>query len=81
MSNTEIRSPLPGVFYRKPAPDRPPYKQDGDAVAPDDVIGLVEVMKAFHEVKAGVAGTGLRFVAANEDAIMAGDVLAEIEAS
>jgi len=79
MSKLEIRSPLPGVFYRKPSPDSPPYKEDGDTVAPDDVIGLVEVMKSFHEVKAGLAGTRLRFVAGNEDAIMAGDVLAEVE--
>jgi len=79
MSKLEIRSPLPGVFYRKPSPESPPYKQDGDQVGPDDVIGLVEVMKSFHEVKAGLAGTRLRFVADNEDAIMAGDVLAEVE--
>lgn len=79
MSKLEIRSPLPGVFYRKPSPDSPPYKEDGDPVAPDDVIGLVEVMKSFHEVKAGLAGTQLHFVADNEDAIMAGDVLAEVE--
>lgn len=79
MNKLEIRSPLPGVFYRRPTPDSPPYKADGDAVTPEDVIGLVEVMKSFHEVKAGLAGTRLRFVAENEDAIMAGDVLAEIE--
>ncbi|WP_137391023.1 acetyl-CoA carboxylase [Rhodoligotrophos defluvii] len=79
MSKQEVRSPLPGVFYRKPAPDSPPYKNDGDAVAADDVIGLVEVMKSFHEVKAGVAGRAIRFLADNEDAIMAGDVIAEVE--
>lgn len=79
MSKQEIRSPLPGVFYRKPTPDSPPYKQDGDAVGPDDVIGLIEVMKSFHEVKAGVAGSAIRFLTDNEDAIMAGDVVAEVE--
>jgi biotin carboxyl carrier protein len=79
MSKQEIRSPLPGVFYRKPTPDSPPYKNDGDAVAPDDVIGLIEVMKSFHEVKAGVTGSAIRFLADNEDAIMAGDVVAEVD--
>ena len=38
-------SPLPGIFYRRPAPDKPPYKQDGDQRRRGDVIGLVEVMK------------------------------------
>jgi biotin carboxyl carrier protein len=79
MSKQEIRSPLPGIFYRKPTPDSAPFKKDGDVVAAGDVIGLVEVMKSFHEVKAGVAGNGIRFLIDNEDAIMAGDVIAEVE--
>jgi len=74
----QLLSPLPGTFYRSSAPDQPPYKADGDAVAVGDVIGLIEVMKSFHEVKADVAGTGLRFVVDNEDPVMAGAVLAEL---
>jgi hypothetical protein len=50
----QILSPLPGTFYRRPAPDKPPYKDEGDTVAVGDVIGLIEVMKSFHEVKAEV---------------------------
>ncbi|PWC45826.1 acetyl-CoA carboxylase [Azospirillum sp. TSO22-1] len=75
----EIRSPLPGIFYRRPAPDLPPFKEVGDAVAVDDVIGLVEVMKSFIEIKADTAGTVVRFVTESEDAVMAGDVLVELE--
>ena len=70
--------PLPGTFYRSSSPDRRPYKADGDAVAVGDVIGLIEVMKSFHEVKSEVAGAGVRFVVDNEDPIMAGAVLAEL---
>jgi biotin carboxyl carrier protein len=79
MSKQETRSPLPGIFYRRATPDSPPYKNDGDAVAAGDTIGLIEVMKSFHEVKAEVSGSAIRFVVDNEDAVMAGDVLAEIE--
>ncbi|AFK52991.1 MAG: acetyl-CoA carboxylase biotin carboxyl carrier protein subunit [Tistrella sp.] len=75
----EIRSPLPGTFYRRPAPDQPPFKSDGDTVAPGEVIGLIEVMKSFIEVKAEVAGTITRFLAENETPVMAGAVLAELE--
>ncbi|GLH81369.1 acetyl-CoA carboxylase biotin carboxyl carrier protein subunit [Bradyrhizobium sp. SSBR45G] len=78
--STEIKSPLPGVFYRKPSPESAPFKNDGDSVAADDVIGLVEVMKSFHEVKAGIAGTGIRFVIDDADAVMAGQVIAEVQA-
>lgn len=73
-----ILSPLPGTFYRASSPDQPPFKADGDAVAVDDVIGLIEVMKSFHEVKAEVAGAGIRFVVENEEPVMAGAVLAEL---
>jgi acetyl-CoA carboxylase biotin carboxyl carrier protein len=80
MATKTILSPLPGTFYRKPAPDQPPYKTEGDTIAIGDVIGLVEVMKSFNEVKADMAGRIVRFVAENEDAIMAGQPIAEIEA-
>lgn len=79
MSKVEIRSPLPGTFYRRPAPDSPPFKQDGDAVADSDVIGLIEVMKSFHEIKAGKQGNSIRFLVDDGDAVMAGQALAEVD--
>jgi len=79
MAIQQILSPLPGIFYRKPAPDKPDYKSDGDAVTDDDTIGLIEVMKSFNEVKAGAAGKIVRFLTENEDAVMAGQPIAEIE--
>lgn len=75
----QILSPLPGTFYRKPAPDQPSYKEEGDAVAVGDVIGLVEVMKSFNEVKADTGGKVGKFLVENEDAVMAGQPLVEIE--
>ena len=73
-----ILSPLPGTFYRRPAPDQPNYKNDGDSVAVGEVIGLIEVMKSFHEVVADVAGTIVAFAVDNEEPVMAGQPLAEI---
>jgi biotin carboxyl carrier protein len=73
----QLLSPLPGTFYRKPAPDKPVYKNDGDTVAKGEVIGLIEVMKSFTEVKAEAAGK-ITFVAENEEPVMAGQPLAEI---
>ena len=79
MATKQILSPLPGTFYRKPAPDKPAYKADGDKIASGEVIGLVEVMKSFNEVKADIAGRIVKFLVENEDAVMAGQPLAEIE--
>jgi acetyl-CoA carboxylase biotin carboxyl carrier protein len=76
---TEIVSPLPGTFYRKPSPDAPDFKSDGDSVAEGEVIGLIEVMKSFHEVKATASGVIKVFLVDNEDAVMAGQPIAELE--
>jgi len=74
----QILSPLPGTFYRKPAPDKPAFKSEGDAVAVGDVIGLIEVMKSFIEVHADTAGKIARFVVDNEAPVMAGQPLVEV---
>ncbi len=79
MASKQVLSPLPGTFYRKPAPDQSPYKEEGDAVAVGDIIGLVEVMKSFHEVKSEVGGTLVKFLIENEAPVMAGQPLLEIE--
>ncbi|MDD9982170.1 MAG: acetyl-CoA carboxylase [Gammaproteobacteria bacterium] len=79
MATRQVLSPLPGTFYRRPAPDQPPYKEEGDPVAAGDVIGLVEVMKSFHEVRADSDGTVTKFLLDNEEAVMAGQPLVEIE--
>lgn len=75
----EIASPLPGTFYHKPAPDQPPFKTMGDAVAPEDTIGLVEVMKTFIEVKAEVSGAFAGYVAEDAAPVQAGDALAKVD--
>lgn len=79
MAHHEVLCPLPGTFYRKPSPEAAPYKNEGDAVAPGDVIGLVEVMKQFSEVQADAAGKVVRFLAENEDAVEPGQPLLLIE--
>jgi len=78
MTTKEIRSPLPGTFYRRPAPDLPPFVEDGATVKEGAIVGLVEVMKTFHEVKADIGGVNARYVAENEQPITAGDVLLEV---
>ena len=79
MALTTIACPLPGTFYRRPAPDQPNFKTEGDAVAVGDTLGLVEVMKSFMPVTAEIAGTLVRFHVEDEDAVMAGQPLVDIE--
>lgn len=75
----QIQSPIPGTFYRKPAPDQPNFIEEGASIAAGDVIGLVEVMKTFHEVHAEEEGENARFQVENEAPVMAGAVLVELD--
>jgi acetyl-CoA carboxylase biotin carboxyl carrier protein len=74
-----VAAPIPGTFYRKPTPDQPPFKREGDAIAKGETIGLIEVMKTFTPVEAEDAGRLIRFFVENEDAVMVGEPLYEIE--
>jgi biotin carboxyl carrier protein len=80
MTKLEIRSPLPGTFYRKPSPDAAYFKDDGASVGVADPIGIIEVMKTFHEIPAGVSGSNIVFLVDDAEPVMAGQVLAEVEA-
>ena len=75
MPEHQVLSPLPGIFYRRPSPEKPPYKQDGDRVAEGEVVGLVEVMKQFTEIHADASGTVVRFLVDNEAPVEPGQAM------
>jgi biotin carboxyl carrier protein len=50
-------------------------------VKEDDTICLVEVMKNFHPVNAGVAGKVVEFLVEAEDEVGAGETVAVIEST
>jgi acetyl-CoA carboxylase biotin carboxyl carrier protein len=79
MAMAAFPSPLPGVFYRAPAPGKPPFKSEGDIVAVGDTVGLIEVMKTFTPVLAEEGGRLVKFLVENEDAVMAGQPLYELD--
>jgi len=79
MATKLIAAPLPGIFYRRPAPDQPPFKNEGDSVTIGEPVGLIEVMKTFTQVLAEEAGKIARFLVENEAAVMAGEPLYELE--
>lgn len=72
MAERTIQSPFPGTFYRRPSPQEEPYVKEGDRVEPGTVVGLVEIMKNFHEIVAEETGVVLRFLVENEDLVEAG---------
>lgn len=79
MAQSEVLSPLPGIFYHRPSPDSAVFKSPGDKVVVGDVVGLIEIMKSFNEVKAEQAGTFRGYAIGHGEEIMAGQPLAVIE--
>lgn len=79
MADKTIRAQMPGTFYRRPDPESESYFEEGDQVSAGDTVGLIEVMKSFHEVKAEEEGTIARFLVENEEAVDAGQDLVELE--
>jgi acetyl-CoA carboxylase biotin carboxyl carrier protein len=53
---TPIKAPMLGTFYRAPKPGAPPFVQVGQEVSEDDTVCIIEVMKLFNTIKAGVRG-------------------------
>ena len=55
-SGSPIKSPIVGSFYRKPAPDKPPFVEIGSHVNAGDVVCIVEAMKMMNEIKSEFTG-------------------------
>ncbi|MFM1831634.1 MAG: Acetyl-CoA biotin carboxyl carrier [Planctomycetota bacterium] len=65
----KVESPMVGTFYASPSPDKPPFITAGASVGPDTVVCLVEAMKIFNEIKAGVSGTVERILVKSGDPV------------
>jgi acetyl-CoA carboxylase biotin carboxyl carrier protein len=75
----EVRAPMSGVFYRRPAPDQPPYVEVGDVVKKKQVLGLLETMKVFQKIKSPSNGTILEILPDNETTLKDNDLVFVLE--
>ena len=75
----EVKAPMAGVFYRKPAPEKPSYVEVGDDVKKKQVLALLETMKVFQKVKSPAAGKVVKILVENESTLNADDVIFELE--
>ena len=74
-----VNAPILGTFYRATAPGEKPFVDVGSKVGANDTICLIEVMKLFNSVKAGIAGTVVKVVAENGAMVEHGQVLVYIK--
>jgi acetyl-CoA carboxylase biotin carboxyl carrier protein len=64
-----IKSPMVGTFYTRPKPDAPSYVKMGDRVGPETTVCIIEAMKTFNEIPAGVSGVIVAVLAKNEEPV------------
>jgi acetyl-CoA carboxylase biotin carboxyl carrier protein len=74
-----VKAPLTGIFYASPAPGTAPYVQAGGEVAVGQVIGLIEAMKLFNEIKSDLAGRVVKVVPESGALVKARQPLIEVE--
>lgn len=58
-----VTAPLTGIWYTAPSPGARPYVVIGTEIAAGQVVGLIEAMKLFNEIKSDAGGTVTRFLA------------------
>ena len=52
-----IESPMVGTYYSSSAPDAPIFVSVGSTVQPATIVCIIEAMKVFTDIPAGVSGT------------------------
>ena len=73
-----VTAPLLGLFYRRAAPDQPPFAEVGGRVEANQPIGVIEVMKTYHEVRAPRAGVIEAFLVEDEAPVQYGEPIARL---
>ena len=74
-----VKAPLTGVWYSSPAPGSAAFVAVGREVAVGQVIGLIEAMKLFNEIKSDLAGRVVRVVPESGALVKAKQPLIEVE--
>jgi len=74
-----VKAPLTGVFYGASSPGAPAYVTVGQQITVGYVIGLIEAMKLFNEIKSDTAGRVVRIVAETGKLVKAKQPLIEVE--
>ncbi|ADE69509.1 MULTISPECIES: acetyl-CoA carboxylase biotin carboxyl carrier protein [Priestia] len=71
----QILSPMVGTFYAKPEADADPFVQVGQTIEHKDVVCVIEAMKLFNEVDAGMEGEVLEILVKDGDVVEFGQPL------
>jgi acetyl-CoA carboxylase biotin carboxyl carrier protein len=74
-----VKAPLTGIWYASPTPGSAPFVEAGRELAVGQVVGLIEAMKLFNEIKSDIAGRVVRVVPDSGTLVKAKQPLIEVE--
>ena len=75
----EVKSPMVGTFYRAPAPDAPPYVEQGTTVTKGQTLCILEAMKLMNELECEVDGVIREILVEDTEPVEYGQVLFRVE--
>jgi acetyl-CoA carboxylase biotin carboxyl carrier protein len=76
-----IESPMVGTYYASSSPDAPPFVSVGGPIQADTVVCIIEAMKVFTDIPAGVSGTITEIMVKNGQAVEFGQPLFRVRPS
>ncbi|HFI0331981.1 acetyl-CoA carboxylase biotin carboxyl carrier protein [Streptococcus suis] len=74
-----VESPLVGVAYLSPSPDKPAFVAVGDTVKKGQTLMIIEAMKVMNEVPADRDGVVTEILVDNQDVVEYGQGLVRIK--
>ena len=70
-----------GTYYASSAPDAPPFVSVGSQVRADSTVCVIEAMKVFTDIPAGVSGTITEILVKNGQPVEYGQALFRVNPS
>ena len=74
-----VKSPMVGTFYQASSPESPPFVKVGDRIGPEKTVCIVEAMKVFNEIPAGVSGQVVAVLIENGAPVEFGQPLIKVD--
>ena len=74
-----IKSPMVGTFYRASGPEAAPFVKVGDRIGPEKTVCIVEAMKVFNEIPAGLSGQVVAILVENGAPVEFGQPLIKVD--
>jgi acetyl-CoA carboxylase biotin carboxyl carrier protein len=74
-----VKSPMVGTFYRSSSPGAKPFVEVGSQVKEGETICIIEAMKILNEIETDKAGTIVKILCENGQAVEYGQPLFVVE--